>query len=127
MKLGNNFTCVFSPKGSGNYWDLDKTRVKLFPNFIRHHLITHTTTTTTTTHNNNFFKFFLIFFKIKNILYNNNNNNNNNNKQSRVCQIIDVACLFNTRKAENEREMIDHYQDLKVEVQKMWNCKSVRR
>ena len=56
---------------------------------------------------------------------NNNNNKNKNNKQSRVCQIIDVACLFNTRKAENEREMIDHYQDLKVEVQKMWNCKSV--
>ena len=46
-------------------------------------------------------------------------------KASKVCQIIDVACLFNTRKAENEREMIDHYQDLKVEVQKMWNCKSV--
>ena len=29
-------------KGSGNYKDLDKTRVKLFPNFTRHHLITHT-------------------------------------------------------------------------------------
>ena len=39
VKLGNNFTCV---KGSGNYKDLDKTRVKLFPNFTRHHLITHT-------------------------------------------------------------------------------------
>ena len=26
----------------GNYKDLDKTRVKLFPNFTRHHLITHT-------------------------------------------------------------------------------------
>ena len=29
-------------KGSGNYKDLDKTRVKLFPNFTRHYLITHT-------------------------------------------------------------------------------------
>ena len=29
-------------KGSGNYKDLDKTRVKLFPNFTRHHLITQT-------------------------------------------------------------------------------------
>ena len=29
-------------QGSGNYKDLDKTRVKLFPNFTRHHLITHT-------------------------------------------------------------------------------------
>ena len=26
---------------SGNYKDLDKTRVKLFPNFTRHHLITY--------------------------------------------------------------------------------------
>ena len=44
MKLGNNFTCVLSKssKGSVNYDDLDKTRVKLFPNFTRHHLITHT-------------------------------------------------------------------------------------
>ena len=39
MKLGNNFTCV---KGSGNYLNLDKTRVKLFPYFTRHHLISHT-------------------------------------------------------------------------------------
>ena len=38
VKLGNNFT----PKGSGNYKDLDKTQVKLFPNFTAHHLITHT-------------------------------------------------------------------------------------
>ena len=30
------------PKGSGNYKDLDKTRVKLCPNFTRQHLITHT-------------------------------------------------------------------------------------
>ena len=29
-------------KGSGNYKDLDKTQVKLFPNLTRHHLITHT-------------------------------------------------------------------------------------
>ena len=36
----NNFPRL--PKGSGNYKDLDKTRVKLFPNFTRHHLITHT-------------------------------------------------------------------------------------
>ena len=36
--------CVL-PKGEGNYYDLDKTRVKLFPNFTRHHLITHTNST----------------------------------------------------------------------------------
>ena len=34
-------------------------------------------------------------------------------KASRVCQIIDVACPFDTRIAENEREKIDHYQDFK--------------
>ena len=38
--IGNQM--VYSPKGSENYKDLDKTRVKLFPNFTRHHLITHT-------------------------------------------------------------------------------------
>ena len=37
MKLGNNFTCILSKSLS-----LDKTRVKLFPTFTRHHLITHT-------------------------------------------------------------------------------------
>ena len=46
-------------------------------------------------------------------------------KASRVCQIIDVACPFDTRIVEKEREKIDHYQDLKVEIQKMWNCKSL--
>ena len=34
----NNFPRL----NSENYKDLDKTRVKLFPNFTRHHLITHT-------------------------------------------------------------------------------------
>ena len=44
-------------------------------------------------------------------------------KASRVC--IDVAFPFDTRTAEKEQEKIHHYQDLKVEIQKMWNCKSV--
>ena len=39
--------------------------------------------------------------------------------------VIDVACPFDTRIVEKEREKIDHYQYLKVEIQKMWNCKSV--
>ena len=46
-------------------------------------------------------------------------------KEGRDCFIVDVACPFDTRVAENEREMIDYYQDLKVEVQKIWNCRSV--
>ena len=36
-----------------------------------------------------------------------------------------LACPFDTRIVEKEREKIDHYQDLKVEIQKMWNCYSV--
>ena len=42
-----------------------------------------------------------------------------------MCFIVNVACLFDTRVAEKEREKIDHYQDLKGEVQKIWNCRSV--
>ena len=36
-----------------------------------------------------------------------------------MCQIIDVACPFDTRIVEKQREKIEHYQDLKVEIQKM--------
>ena len=48
-------------------------------------------------------------------------------KESRVCKIIDVVCPFDTQIAEKEREKVDHYQDLKVQIQKkkMWSCKSV--
>ena len=46
-------------------------------------------------------------------------------KASRVCEIINMACPFDTRIVEKEREQILHYQDLKVEMRKMWNCKSV--
>ena len=34
-------------------------------------------------------------------------------KGGRVCSIIDVACTFDTRIEEKEREKIGHYQDLK--------------
>ena len=47
------------------------------------------------------------------------NNNNNNNQHHHHNQVINVACPFDTRIAENEREKIDHYQELKVEIQKM--------
>ena len=46
-------------------------------------------------------------------------------KARRVLEIIDMACPFDTRILEKEREQIHHYQDLKVEIRKMWNCKSV--
>ena len=45
-------------------------------------------------------------------------------KEGGMC-FIHVACPFDTRVAEREREKIDHYQDLKGEVQKIWNCRSV--
>ena len=56
----------------------------------------------------------------------NDNDNNNNNrpdivvleKEERVCFIVNVACPFDTRVAEKETEKIDHFMDLKVEVQK---------
>ena len=34
-----------------------------------------------------------------------------------MCFIVDVACPFDTRVAEKETEKIDHFKDLKVEVQ----------
>ena len=46
-------------------------------------------------------------------------------KASRVCQIIYVACPFDIRITEKEREKTDHYQDLKVEIQKMWGINDV--
>ena len=42
-----------------------------------------------------------------------------------VCQIIDVACSFDTRIAEKGREKTDHYQDLKVEIHTMRGTKDV--
>ena len=61
---------------------------------------------------------------------NNNNNNNSNNynynnkrtdivtleKEGRVCFIVNVACPFDIRVAKKEREKIDRFKDLKVEV-----------
>ena len=46
-------------------------------------------------------------------------------KKERVCYIIDVACPFNMRVLEKEQEKIDHCQDLKIEVQKIWSCRRV--
>ena len=57
------------------------------------------------------------------ILRDNDNNNNNRpdivvlEKEGRVCFIVDVACSFDAWVAEKETEKIDHFKDLKVEVQ----------
>ena len=42
-----------------------------------------------------------------------------------MMMIIDVACSFDARMEEKEQEKINHYQGLKIEVQKFWNCRSV--
>ena len=34
-----------------------------------------------------------------------------------MCFIVDVGCPFDTRVTEKETEKIDHFKDLKVEVQ----------
>ena len=36
-----------------------------------------------------------------------------------------MVCPFDSRMSEKEREMIDHYHDLKVEIQKIWGAKDV--
>ena len=56
------------------------------------------------------------------VLLSNNNNNNRPDivvleKEGRVCFIVDAACSFDTRGAEKEMEKVDHFKNLKVEVQ----------
>ena len=48
------------------------------------------------------------------------------NKETNACLIIDVACPFDTRVIEKEREKITRYEDLKWEIIKIWKCRSVR-
>ena len=47
------------------------------------------------------------------------------NKKKRECMIIDIACPFDTRVPKKEKEKMDHYQDLKREIKKLWNMKEV--
>ena len=46
-------------------------------------------------------------------------------KRKRECHIIDVACPFDTRVKEKEREKIEKYQDLKREIGRLWECRKV--
>ena len=41
-------------------------------------------------------------------------------KQTKTCFIIDVACPFDTRILNKEREKVDVYTDLKYEILKCW-------
>ena len=47
-------------------------------------------------------------------------------KRSRICSIIDIACPFDTRVQEKEQEKISQYQDLKWELQRLWNRREVK-
>ena len=42
------------------------------------------------------------------------------NKKEKSCQIIDVACTFNTRVKQKEEEKLEHYNDLKYQILIMW-------
>ena len=41
-------------------------------------------------------------------------------KMERKCLIIDVACLFDTRVKDKEKEKIENYQDLKRKLRRIW-------
>ena len=47
------------------------------------------------------------------------------NKEIKSCLIIDVACPFDTRIDSKEREINENYHDLKHEMKRIWNCRSV--
>ena len=47
-------------------------------------------------------------------------------KQKRTCMIIDVACPFDIRIQEKEKEKIERYNDLKWELMRIWNCSKVK-
>lgn len=47
------------------------------------------------------------------------------NKKDRSCLLIDVTCPFDTRVIQKEREKIEKYQDLKIEIKRIWQCKEV--
>ena len=46
-------------------------------------------------------------------------------REKRTCKIVDVACPFDTRVVEKEREKVDKYQELKYELKRIWNCSEV--
>lgn len=48
------------------------------------------------------------------------------NKKEDTCWIIDVACPFDTRVHEKEKEKIEKYQDLKREMLRLWKCKTIK-
>ena len=71
----------------------------------------------------------ILSINLKNLLidcmYNNNNNNNNNKGNEKgTCMLIDVAISGDRNVIKKEAEKILKYEDLRIEVQCMWNVKT---
>ena len=47
------------------------------------------------------------------------------NKNERSCAIIDIAIPGDIRVSEKEKEKIERYQELKREIKRMWNIRSI--
>ena len=48
------------------------------------------------------------------------------NKNERSCAIIDIAIPGDMRVSEKEKEKIERYQELKTEIKRMWNIRSIK-
>ena len=48
------------------------------------------------------------------------------NKQEKECTIIDIALPADKRIGEKENEKVEKYQDLKREIARMWNIRTVQ-
>ena len=48
------------------------------------------------------------------------------NKNERSCAIIDMAIPGDTRVSEKEKEKIERYQEIKREIKRMWNIRSIK-
>ena len=48
------------------------------------------------------------------------------NKNERSCAIIDIAIPGDIRVSEKEKEKIERYQELKREIKRMWNIRSIK-
>ena len=48
------------------------------------------------------------------------------NKNERSCAIIDIAIPGDIRVSEKEKEKIERYQELKTEIKRMWNIRSIK-
>ena len=48
------------------------------------------------------------------------------NKQERKCTIIDIAVKADKRIGEKENEKVEKYQDLKREIARLWNMRTVQ-